>query len=45
MNVGLANSTYKARIFADSTQVDIKVVPEALSFKSLSEEKPFDHLM
>ncbi|PRQ55334.1 putative cucumisin [Rosa chinensis] len=41
-NVGLANSTYKATIFANSTQVDVKVVPQVLSFKSLNEEKAFD---
>ncbi|KAK9912855.1 hypothetical protein M0R45_036690 [Rubus argutus] len=41
-NVGLANSTYKAKIFSNSTEVDIKVVPEVLSFKSLNEEKTFD---
>ncbi|XP_024197461.2 subtilisin-like protease SBT4.3 [Rosa chinensis] len=41
-NVGLANSTYKATIFANSTQVDVKVVPQVLSFKSLNEEKTFD---
>ncbi|KAM1148723.1 hypothetical protein ACFX2B_029093 [Malus domestica] len=40
-NVGLANSTYKAKIFLNS-KVDIKVVPELLSFKSLNEEKDFD---
>ncbi|XP_048425564.1 LOW QUALITY PROTEIN: subtilisin-like protease SBT4.4 [Pyrus x bretschneideri] len=40
-NVGLANSTYKAKIFSDS-KVDIKVVPEVLSFDCLNEEKDFD---
>ncbi|KAL6275761.1 hypothetical protein ACE6H2_019362 [Prunus campanulata] len=40
-NVGLANSSYKATIFQDS-KVEIKVVPEILSFKSLNEEKAFD---
>ncbi|KAL6288764.1 hypothetical protein ACE6H2_006274 [Prunus campanulata] len=39
-NVGLANSTYEAKILPDS-KVDIKVVPEVLSFKSLNEEKTF----
>ncbi|CAL2237523.1 unnamed protein product [Prunus armeniaca] len=39
-NVGLANSTYKAKILPDS-KVDIKVVPQVLSFKSLNEEKTF----
>ncbi|KAM5551454.1 subtilisin-like protease SBT4.3 [Rosa sericea] len=41
-NVGLANSTYNATVFANSTEVDIKVVPQFLSFKSLDEEKTFD---
>ncbi|RXI04304.1 hypothetical protein DVH24_038578 [Malus domestica] len=40
-NVGLANSTYKAKIFLNS-KVDIEVMPEVLSFKSLNEEKDFD---
>ncbi|XP_050385216.1 subtilisin-like protease SBT4.3 [Argentina anserina] len=40
-NVGPANSTYNAKILANSTQVDIKVEPEVLSFKSLNEEKTF----
>ncbi|XP_008245822.1 PREDICTED: subtilisin-like protease SBT4.4 [Prunus mume] len=39
-NVGLANSNYKALISSNS-KVDIKVVPEVLSFKSLNEEKNF----
>nr|XP_004308603.2 PREDICTED: cucumisin-like [Fragaria vesca subsp. vesca] len=41
-NVGFANSTYSAKIFGKNTQVDIKVVPEVLSFESLNQEKPFD---
>ncbi|XP_070681181.1 subtilisin-like protease SBT4.4 [Malus domestica] len=40
-NVGLANSTYKANIISKSG-VDIQVVPQVLSFKSLNEEKAFD---
>ncbi|XP_052311934.1 subtilisin-like protease SBT4.6 isoform X2 [Populus trichocarpa] len=39
-NVGNANSTYKAKIFSRSS-LKIKVVPEALSFKSLKEKKSF----
>lgn len=40
-NVGLANSTYKA-IMSPNAKVDIKVVPEVISFASLNEEKTFD---
>ncbi|XP_021833688.1 subtilisin-like protease SBT4.3 [Prunus avium] len=40
-NVGLANATYTAKIFSES-KVEIKVVPEVLSFKSLNEEKTFN---
>ncbi|XP_061998353.1 subtilisin-like protease SBT4.4 [Rosa rugosa] len=40
-NVGLANSTYKAEIMPNS-QVDIKVEPQVLSFKSMNEEKTFN---
>nr|XP_028944350.1 subtilisin-like protease SBT4.4 [Malus domestica] len=40
-NVGLANSTYRAKIFSNS-KLDIKVVPEVLSFKSLNEQMDFD---
>ncbi|XP_062085057.1 subtilisin-like protease SBT4.6 [Humulus lupulus] len=40
-NVGQANSTYKAKIVSRSL-ISIKVVPEALSFKSLNEEKSFN---
>ncbi|CAN6567124.1 unnamed protein product [Malus baccata var. baccata] len=40
-NVGPATSTYKAKILPDP-KVDIKVVPEVLSFKSLNEEKKFN---
>ncbi|KAM1341747.1 hypothetical protein ACFX13_006249 [Malus domestica] len=40
-NVGLPNSTYRARISSNS-KVDIKVVPEVLSFESLNEERTFD---
>lgn len=36
-NVGLANSTYTAKILSES-RVEFKVVPEVLSFKSLNEE-------
>ncbi|KAJ6895542.1 hypothetical protein NC651_021911 [Populus alba x Populus x berolinensis] len=39
-NVGNANSTYKAKIFSHSS-LKIKVVPGALSFKSLKEKKSF----
>ena len=41
-NVGLANSTYSASIVQNSKEVDIKVTPDILSFKSLNEEKSFD---
>ncbi|KAH9686066.1 subtilisin-like protease SBT4.4 [Citrus sinensis] len=40
-NVGLANSTYKAKILQNSKIVSIRVVPESLSFKSLNEKKSF----
>ncbi|CAL8160783.1 unnamed protein product [Prunus armeniaca] len=40
-NVGLANSTYRA-IMSPNAKVDIKVVPEVISFASLNEEKTFD---
>ncbi|CAN6567138.1 unnamed protein product [Malus baccata var. baccata] len=40
-NVGLGNSTYKANIISKSG-VDIQVLPQVLSFKSLNEEKAFD---
>ncbi|VVA29791.1 PREDICTED: subtilisin [Prunus dulcis] len=40
-NVGLANSTYKA-IMSPNAKIDIKVVPEVISFASLNEEKTFD---
>ncbi|CAN6559495.1 unnamed protein product [Malus baccata var. baccata] len=40
-NVGLANSTYNAKI-SPNAKVDIKVAPEVLSFKSLNEEQSFD---
>lgn len=39
-NVGLPNSTYKAKILP-TTEVEIKVVPKVLSFKSFNEEKTF----
>lgn len=39
-NVGLANSIYKAKVIPNP-KLDIKVVPEVLSFKSLNEEKGF----
>ncbi|KAM1027049.1 hypothetical protein PS2_039592 [Malus domestica] len=40
-NVSPATSTYKAKILT-GPKVDIKVVPEVLSFKSLNEEKNFN---
>ncbi|KAL6195510.1 hypothetical protein ACLB2K_031129 [Fragaria x ananassa] len=40
-NVGIANSTYLAKI-SPSSKLEIKVVPEVLSFKSLNEEKTFN---
>ncbi|KAK9218005.1 hypothetical protein WN943_006639 [Citrus x changshan-huyou] len=40
-NVGLANSIYKAKILQNSKIFSIKVVPEALSFRSLNEKKSF----
>lgn len=40
-NVGLANSIYKAEV-APNAKLDIKVVPEVLSFKSLNEVKTFN---
>ncbi|KAM5583483.1 subtilisin-like protease SBT4.6 [Rosa sericea] len=40
-NVGIANSTYVAKISPNS-KLEIKVVPEVLSFKSLNEEKTFN---
>ncbi|KAM1018355.1 hypothetical protein ACFX15_039244 [Malus domestica] len=40
-NVSPATSTYKAKILP-GPKVDIKVVPEVLSFKSLNEEKNFN---
>ncbi|RXI04303.1 hypothetical protein DVH24_038577 [Malus domestica] len=40
-NVGLANSTYNAKI-SPNAKVDIKVAPEVLSFKSLNEDQTFD---
>ncbi|KAF5206693.1 Subtilisin-like protease [Thalictrum thalictroides] len=39
-NVGVANSTYTAKITSPPT-VKIKVTPEVLSFKSLNEKKSF----
>ncbi|KAF3454633.1 hypothetical protein FNV43_RR05081 [Rhamnella rubrinervis] len=40
-NVGLANSIYKAEV-APNAKLNIKVVPESLSFKSLNELKTFN---
>ncbi|CAN6561880.1 unnamed protein product [Malus baccata var. baccata] len=40
-NVGVANSTYKAKIIS-KPGVNIKVVPQVLSFKSLNEKKTFN---
>ncbi|KAI4305423.1 hypothetical protein L6164_028791 [Bauhinia variegata] len=39
-NVGFANSTYKANIVA-SSKINITVVPDVLSFKSLKEKQSF----
>ncbi|KAL9451325.1 hypothetical protein AB3S75_012980 [Citrus x aurantiifolia] len=39
-NVGLANTTYQAKILQNS-KIGVKVVPEALTFKSLNEKKSF----
>ena len=39
-NVGLANTTYKAKILQNS-KIGVKVVPQALTFKSLNEKKSF----
>lgn len=39
-NVGLANSTYKANII-NSSQLNINVEPDTLSFSSLNEKKSF----
>ncbi|CAN6561882.1 unnamed protein product [Malus baccata var. baccata] len=39
-NVGLPNSTYEAKILP-TKEVEIKVAPKVLSFKSLNEEKTF----
>ncbi|KAL9415879.1 hypothetical protein AB3S75_039140 [Citrus x aurantiifolia] len=40
-NVGLPNSTYKAKILQNE-KLSIKVVPEVLSFRSLNEKKSFN---
>ncbi|CAI9106728.1 OLC1v1005947C2 [Oldenlandia corymbosa var. corymbosa] len=40
-NVGLPNSTYKAKTTCHHTACKINVVPEQLSFKALNEEKSF----
>ncbi|XP_024934466.3 subtilisin-like protease SBT4.4 [Ziziphus jujuba] len=40
-NVGLANSTYKAK-FSPNSKLEMKVEPEVLSFKFLNEEKAFN---
>lgn len=39
-NIGLPNSTYKARILQNS-KISVNVVPEVLSFRSLNEKKAF----
>ncbi|ESR38183.1 hypothetical protein CICLE_v10029841mg, partial [Citrus x clementina] len=39
-NIGLPNSTYKARILQNS-KISVNVVPEVLSFRSLNEKKSF----
>ncbi|EOY33906.1 Subtilase family protein, putative [Theobroma cacao] len=39
-NVGLANSTYKAEV-SPNPKLEVKVVPEILSFKALNETKSF----
>ena len=39
-NVGFANSTYQAKI-TRSSEIDVKVEPRTLSFKSLNEKKSF----
>lgn len=41
-NVGIENSTYKEVISPTTSKIDVKVVPQLLSFKSLNEEKAFD---
>ncbi|KAI9196412.1 hypothetical protein LWI28_023716 [Acer negundo] len=41
-NVGLPNSTYKAKLSTvDNAKIKIEVVPDVLSFKSLKEKKSF----
>ncbi|OMO66692.1 hypothetical protein COLO4_30417 [Corchorus olitorius] len=40
-NVGLANSTYKAQVSPNSG-LEVEVVPDILSFKSLQEKKSFN---
>ncbi|XVF05434.1 hypothetical protein REPUB_Repub05bG0172000 [Reevesia pubescens] len=39
-NVGVANSTYKAKV-SPNPKLNVKVVPEVLSFKALKEKKSF----
>ena len=41
-NVGNKSSTYTAIIFPKSKELDIKVKPSVLSFKSVGEEKSFE---
>ncbi|XP_048324616.2 subtilisin-like protease SBT4.13 [Ziziphus jujuba] len=41
-NVGIANSTYRVKVISNNNILDVKVVPEVLSFKSLNEEKTFN---
>ncbi|XVF40180.1 hypothetical protein PTKIN_Ptkin01aG0090700 [Pterospermum kingtungense] len=40
-NVGFANSTYKVQVSPNS-KLDVKVVPDVLSFKALEEKKSFN---
>ncbi|XP_050235776.1 subtilisin-like protease SBT4.4 isoform X1 [Mercurialis annua] len=40
-NVGFSNLTYEAKVFTNSG-LEIKVVPQVLSFKSVNEEKSFN---
>ncbi|XVF19979.1 hypothetical protein REPUB_Repub11eG0158100 [Reevesia pubescens] len=40
-NVGLANSTYKAKV-SPNPKLNVNVVPEVLSFKALKEKKSFN---
>lgn len=40
-NVGVARSIYNAKVSSDS-KLDVKVIPEVLSFKSLNEKKSYN---